>query len=97
MAEIIWTEPALQSLDEIADYISLDDVKAAQNLVKKVFSKVDLLERQPSLGKKIPELDTSIYREIIVLPCRIFYRVEEEKLFIISLQRQEQLFRNHFF
>jgi toxin ParE1/3/4 len=25
MAQIIWTEPAVQELDEIADYISLDN------------------------------------------------------------------------
>jgi len=97
MAEIIWTDSALQSLDEIADYISLYDIKAARNLVKDVFSTVELLERQPNLGKRIPELDISIYREIIVVPCRIFYRIEDKSLFIVSVQRQEQMFRNPFF
>ncbi|MEQ9513192.1 MAG: type II toxin-antitoxin system RelE/ParE family toxin, partial [Balneola sp.] len=43
MVEIVWTEPALQSLDEIADYISLDNLKAAQALVEKVFDRVELL------------------------------------------------------
>jgi hypothetical protein len=32
MAQIIWTEPALQELDQIADYISLDNPKAAKKL-----------------------------------------------------------------
>jgi toxin ParE1/3/4 len=32
MARIIWTEPALQELDEIADYISLDNPTAAKKL-----------------------------------------------------------------
>jgi len=34
MARIIWTEPALQELDEIADYISLDNPAAAKHLVR---------------------------------------------------------------
>ncbi len=29
MARIIWTEPALQELDEIADYISLENPTTA--------------------------------------------------------------------
>lgn len=97
MAEIIWTEPALQSLDEIADYISLDNPNAASKLVKAVFNKVELLENQPQLGRTIPELELSIYREIIVSPCRIFYQIDDKKLFIIHVQREEQSFRNPFY
>ena len=39
MAEIIWTEPALQELDALAEYIALDNSDAARNLVQKVFKK----------------------------------------------------------
>lgn len=97
MAEIIWTEPALQSLDEIADYISFDNAEAASILVKEVFKKVELLGDQPFLGREIPELELSIYREVIVSPCRIFYRLDGKKLFIVHIQREEQNFRNPFY
>ncbi len=43
MARIIWTEPALQELDEIADYISLDNPVAAKSLVREAFKRVDYL------------------------------------------------------
>ena len=33
MAELIWTEPALQDLDAIVDYIALVDPLAARRLV----------------------------------------------------------------
>lgn len=33
MVELIWSEPALQDLDAIADYIALDKPDAARNLV----------------------------------------------------------------
>jgi plasmid stabilization system protein ParE len=32
MAEVIWTEPALNDLDAIADYIALDNPEAAMAL-----------------------------------------------------------------
>lgn len=97
MVEIIWSEPALQSLDEIADYISLDNPIAASKLVNEVINKVELLINQPLIGREIPELEISIYREVIVSPCRIFYRIEEEKILIVHIQRVEQNFRNPFY
>ena len=45
MARIIWTEPALQDLDEIADYISLDKPNAARRLVQRVFERVGQVSR----------------------------------------------------
>ena len=36
MAELIWTELALQDLDAIADYITLDNPLAARGLVGRV-------------------------------------------------------------
>jgi len=39
MAQLIWTEPALLDLDEIAEYIALDNFGAAQRLIEKVFKR----------------------------------------------------------
>ena len=50
----------------------------ASTLVKNVFSTVDQLEQFPKSGPKPPELKKSRYREIIVVPCRIFYREDQE-------------------
>jgi len=91
MARIIWTEPALQELDEIADYISLDDPTAAKKLVRKAFERVDHLVRDPNSGKLIEEFEATVYREIILPPCRIFYRVADNIVYIIHVIRKEQL------
>jgi toxin ParE1/3/4 len=40
MARIVWTEPALQDLESIADYISLDKPDAAKKLIRRVFEQV---------------------------------------------------------
>ena len=42
MVELIWSEPALQDLDAMADYIALDKPDAARALVARVFDKVEL-------------------------------------------------------
>jgi len=93
MAQVIWTEPALDDLTEIAEYIALDKPSAAKLLVHKVFSKVRRLENFPKSGRKPPELSKTRYREIIIPPCRIFYRIEEEQVFILYVMRSERKLR----
>jgi toxin ParE1/3/4 len=40
MARVVWTDPALQDLDTIADYVALDKPVAARKLVRTVLTKV---------------------------------------------------------
>lgn len=95
MAEIIWTEPALQELNDIAEYIALNNISAARRLIKKVFKQAERLKSFPKSGRIPPELPHSVYREIIVTPCRIFYREEENRVLIIFVLREERQLRNY--
>ena len=90
MAEIVWTEPALNDLDKIAEYIAVSNLVAAKKLVKEVFAKVDMLEEYLKSGKSVPELPSLNYRELYVKPCRIFYKFEDSTAFILHVMRQEQ-------
>lgn len=96
MAALIWTEPALSDLNDIAEYIGLDNRPAAQNLLGKVLAATRQLEAFPQSGRRPPELVDSIYRELIVGPCRIFYRYNETRneAYIVRIMRSERLLRN---
>lgn len=93
MAEIVWTQPALLQLNDIAEYIALDDPVAARHLVETVFSKAERLADFPQSGRIPPELPGSIYRELVLPPCRIFYRVEGQRVLILFVMRVEQQLR----
>jgi len=93
MAELIWTEPALSDLDAIADYIALDKPEAARQLVQRVFQHVEQLITQPESGSRPRELQRSRYRQIVEAPCRIFYRYNGKKIFILHVMRGEMRFR----
>jgi toxin ParE1/3/4 len=93
MARLIWTEPALQDLEQIADYIALDNAAAAKRLVRKVFAKADLLQNFPEMGSTPHDLPESRYRHLVVRPLRIFYRVDGDLVFIVYVMRSEQLLR----
>ncbi len=93
MARIIWTVPALEELDEIADYISLDDPAAAKRLVRRVFDRVDGLASNPKLGPCPKELRGTAYRHLVIPPLRVFYRIAGDRIYIIYIMRGERLFR----
>ena len=95
MAQIIWTEPALFDLNAIAEYIALDKPSAASHLVNKVFSTTDRLEQFPESGHKPPEFKKTRYLEIVVNPCRIFYRIEGNKIYILYVMRNEKKLRKY--
>lgn len=93
MAEIVWTDPALDQLEEVAEYIALDKPEAASGFMKKVFSTVDRLEQFPDSGHVPPEVPNSVCRELYVRPCRIFYRREADLVLILHVMREERQLR----
>jgi len=95
MARLIWTEPALSDLNEITDYIALDNIDAARRLVQQVLSSVERLEQFPESGRKPPELGRSRYREIIIGPCRVFYRSDGNNVYILYVMRSERELRKY--
>jgi len=97
MAQIIWTNPALSNLNEIADYIALDNFSAAQRLVRRIFSDVERLKQFPESGRTPPELMDSLYREVVVEPCRVFYRYDKSNndVYILHVMRSERQLRKY--
>lgn len=93
MAEVIWAETALQTLDEIADYIALDNYAAACQFVQKVFEKVDLLEENPTIETITPELKGTPYRRLVIKPVYVYYRAEGEQVVIVFVDRNERDFK----
>ncbi len=92
MAQIIWSEPALIDLDEIAEYIAFDKPSTAKKLVKDVFTSVKRLKQFPKSGKCPPELQNTDYLEIIIGPCRVF-RIDKKKVYILYVMRSERKIR----
>jgi len=56
MAQVIWTEPALQDLNEIAEYIALDKISAANKLVKKYSLLLNDLNNFQNQVENLPKL-----------------------------------------
>ena len=95
MAEVIWTDNALSNLNDIAEYIALENLGAAKQLVQRVFESTERLAIFPESGRTPPELHDLDYREVIVDPCRIFYKCEQEKISVLFVMRVERDLRRY--
>lgn len=93
MAEIIWTQPALEQLDSIATFIALDKPEAAQAVVRRVFETTSKVERFLRLGRPVPELRNPRYRQVWVKPCWLYYRFSDNQVYILHVRRGEKLLR----
>ncbi len=79
MAKISWLDSALDDLYASIEYIELDNPQAAENLINKVFNKIDRLEDFPLPGKKPKERIDGRFLEIVINPFRIFYAYDQAK------------------
>jgi addiction module RelE/StbE family toxin len=94
MANLVWTHRATSDLNEIAEYIAFDNPDAATRLAKRIYSHVEPLRKHPKSGSIPLELPTSSeYRQIVEPPCRIFYKIERDTIFIVHVMRSDRLLR----
>lgn len=82
---ILWSGPALEDLRDIRDYVKYDRPQAAKKLARRIRQKVLRLERNPQLGRVVPELEALGYREVIVSPYRIVYTVQKTRIIILRV------------
>ena len=92
MARIVWAEPALQDLDAIADCISLDKSPAASRFVRRIFERIEQLATYPKSRSVPAELKGTHYRQLVIPAVRIFYRAQEDTIYIVYVMRGERLF-----
>lgn len=90
MVRLIWTDEALDGLNQIAEYIAVSNPQAAKKLVQTVFEKVSRVERFPESVRVPLELSESRYREVVVSPCRVFYKTDVDQVFVLYVFREER-------
>ncbi|MGH9949874.1 MAG: type II toxin-antitoxin system RelE/ParE family toxin [Pyrinomonadaceae bacterium] len=93
MARLIWTEKAVNDLDDISEFIAFDNPAAARRLVDRVTSHVDQLVKHPLSGPIVADFPGGKYRQIIEHPCRIIYRYDDSNVIVLRVLRTERLLR----
>ncbi len=82
---IRFTLSARAAFLEFLAYIRRDDPAAAQRFRQRSEHTLHRLERFPESGRKLPEFPHLPHREVIVRPCRFFYRVQDKTVWIVAV------------
>ncbi len=86
--KIEWAKVAENDLNGIIEYIAEDSPANALKILKKIKQNAFSLYTLPERGRIAPELQDQgilIYRELIIPPWRIIYRISEMKVYVLSV------------
>ena len=86
---ILWSPNAIRDLDEIVTFTADNrGADAAEQLYLRIVSRVERLSTNPKRARLVPELlDIGIraYRELILSPYRILFRVQDRVVAILGI------------
>jgi len=86
--KVFWARVAEEDLVSIIKYIHSDNPVAARNNLKKIKTRVSNLNSFPLRGRIVPELKEQgifQYRELIITPWRIIYRISNSSVYVLSV------------
>lgn len=95
MAEINWTDQALEDVENIAEFIAKNSVNYAKIQTFRFFERIEILKHQPKAGRIVPELNIESLRELIQGNYRIIYKiVSKTRIDIITIHHSSRLLSN---
>jgi toxin ParE1/3/4 len=86
--EIVWAASAENDLKKLIDYIAIDSPANAFKFFQNIKERASSLYSMPERCRIVPELrEQGIiqYRELIVAPWRIMFRITKMKIYILSV------------
>ncbi|MBZ0255196.1 type II toxin-antitoxin system RelE/ParE family toxin [bacterium] len=85
MRRIIWSPEAVEDLESIHDFIARDSTAYAKSVVERIIQTAKQIPQFPYSGRIVPELNQKSIREKFVFNYRLFYRVAEKEILIITI------------
>lgn len=91
--EVLWSNIAEDDLKNIIEYLAEENPLNALKIFRKLKQKASTLLTFPQKGRVVPELrDQGLlqYRELIIPPWRIIYRITENSIYVLSVLDSRQ-------
>lgn len=89
--KVLFTPSARQQFLAAIAFVRRDKPNAARRFRREVEQKLRRLADFPESGRRIPEFPDLPYRELIAKPYRLFYRVQENNVWVVAVWHGAQL------
>lgn len=86
--EVLWAAAAESDLLGIILSIAEESPVDAKKVLARIRARTAKLTRSPLQGRVVPELlsqGISQYREVVIAPWRVIYRVESRRVLVVSV------------
>lgn len=83
--KLFWTEPAIQDLRDLRDYIAADSDFHAADFIASIITRGERLTTFPMIGRIVPEAQGEDVREILYRSYRIIYRLVGERVDVLAV------------
>ncbi|MBN2810122.1 MAG: type II toxin-antitoxin system RelE/ParE family toxin [Deltaproteobacteria bacterium] len=91
--KVQWTAGADEDLKNIVLFIAEESPQSARAIFAKIKEQTSNLSHFPERGRTVPELHDQgifLYRELIISPWRIVYRIADNKVYIMLVMDSRQ-------
>lgn len=93
MASIVWSPRSLDEIEAISRTIQAPSSRPAALLIQRIFASVDRLTMFPYSGRVVPEFGREEIREVIVGSYRVIHLVENDVVFVLTIQHAARRLR----
>jgi toxin ParE1/3/4 len=80
-----WTDTAEGHLEAIRSYIAQDSPEYARRMVDRITRRSQQIAEFPRSGRRVPEYDADLIREVIEGPYRIIYRITLDQVDVLAV------------
>ena len=88
MNDHLWTAPAAEDLQDVVDFLVEESASAAEKFIDRIEKAAGKLSLHSQMGRVVPELakhNIARYREVVISPWRVFYRVDEKRVYVLAV------------
>jgi toxin ParE1/3/4 len=82
---VYWTRLAQRHLRAIHDYIALDSIRHARQVVDRITRKSERLSMFPLSGAEVPEYGDPSIRELLYRSYRVIYRLRPDQVDVVAV------------
>ena len=83
--EIVWSDSADRDMAQVYAYLESQSYRAARHFLRRLFAALDALTEMPRMGK-VSDIETDRqYRELVIEHHKVFYYLEDDRIFIVPL------------
>lgn len=87
---VLWSATAADHLDAIVDYVAAVSPVYALRLAERFLAHAETIGTFPEAGRRVPEADDAMIREVFEGPYRVIYLVQPNRIDVLAIVHGRQ-------